>query len=118
MLYALWRSIRLGRPVAEDQPVEVASSELVAAIGRLLGRTRAPGAAADTLRVELRRALRTRLGVPPDADARMLADIVAARTSIDVDRVLEAVDERPVTTDAELAAVARAVASIHQEVLR
>jgi hypothetical protein len=118
VLYALWRAIRLGRPVAEDQPVEVASSELVAAIGRLLGRTRAPGAAAETLRAELRRSLRTRLGVPPSADARTLAGVVAARTGTDVDRVLEAVDERPVTTDAELAAVARAVASIHQEVLR
>lgn len=118
VLYALWRAIRLGRPVLEDQPVDVASSELVAAIGRLLARTRAPGAAADTLRTELRRALRTRLGVPPSADARTLAGIVAARTGVDIDRVLEAVDERPVTTDTELAAVARAVASIHQEVLR
>ncbi|MGH9275615.1 MAG: DUF4350 domain-containing protein [Acidimicrobiales bacterium] len=118
VLYALWRAIRLGRPVAEDQPVDVASSELVAAIGRLLARTRAPGAAAETLRAELRRALRTHLGVPPSADARTLAGVVAARAGVDVDRVLEAVDERPVTTDAELAAVARAVASIHQEVLR
>ena len=118
VLYALWRAIRLGRPVAEEQPVEVASSELVAAIGRLLSRTRAPGAAADTLRAELRRALRTRLGVPASADAVTLAGVVAARTGTAIDRVLEAVGERPVTTDAELVAVARAVASIHQEVLR
>jgi hypothetical protein len=90
----------------------------VAAIGRLLARTRAPGAAAETLRAELRRALRTRLGVPPSADARTLAGIVAARRGLEVDRVLEAVDDRPVTTDPELAVVARAVASIHQEVLR
>jgi hypothetical protein len=118
VLYAAWRAIRLGRPVLEDQPVEVAGSELVAAIGRLLARTRAPGAAAETLRGELRRALRTRLGVPPTADAQAIAAIVVARTDLELASVLEAIDERPVTTDAELEAVARAVSSVHQEVLR
>jgi hypothetical protein len=118
LLYALWRAIRLGRPVPEDQPVDVAGSELVAAIGRLLSRTRAPGTAAETLRGELRRALRARLGVPPDADIATLATVTATRSGIDVERVLTAIDERPVTNDAELAAVARAVSSIHQEVLR
>lgn len=118
VLYAVWRAIRLGHPVHEDQPVEIAGSELVAAIGRLLSRTQSPGAAADTLRGELRRALRSRLGVPPSADPRTLAGVVAARTGIEADRVLEAIDDRPVTTDAELAVIARAVASIHQEVLR
>jgi hypothetical protein len=118
VLYALWRAVRLGRPVIEDQPVDVAGSELVAAIGRLLARTHAPGAAAETLRDELRRALRARLGVPPSADAQTLAGVTAARTGIPVERVLAAVDERPVTTDAELVAVARAVSSIHQEVLQ
>src|SRR3546814_8139145 len=42
VLYAVWRAIRLGRPVREDQPVRIAGSELVAAVGRLLGRTRRP----------------------------------------------------------------------------
>jgi hypothetical protein len=118
VLYALWRAVRLGRPVREDQPVEVAGSELVAAVGRLLERTHAPGAAAETLRAELRRALRARLGVPPSADVHQLAAVVAARSGADVDRVLAAIDDRPVTTDAELVTVARAVSSIHQEVLR
>jgi len=118
VLYALWRAIRLGRPVVEDQPVDVAGSELVAAIGRLLARTHARGAAAETLRSELRRTLRTRLGVPPSADTNTLAAVVAARSGLELELVLEAIDERPVTTDAELGAVARAVSSIQQEVLR
>jgi hypothetical protein len=118
VVYAAWRAIRLGQPVVEDQPVEVAGSELVAAVGRLLARTHAPGVAAETLRGELRRALRTRLGVPPSADATVLASVVAARTRLELEQVLEAIDERPVTTDAELGAVARAVASVQQEVLR
>lgn len=118
VLYALWRAIRLGRPVPEAQPVEVAGSELVAAVGRLRSHTRSPGAAADTLRTELRRRLRTRLGVPADVDPVAMAALVARRTGVSTERVLAAVDERPVTTDAELEAVARAVSSIHQEVLR
>ncbi|MET0727035.1 MAG: DUF4350 domain-containing protein [Acidimicrobiales bacterium] len=117
-LYALWRAVRHGRPVPEDQPVEVAGSELVSAIGRLLSRTRSPGAAADTLRGQLRRALRIRYGVPADADDATLARLVATRSGADLDTVLAAVDDRPVTDDAELVTVARAVSSVHQEVLR
>lgn len=116
VLYALWRAIRLGQPVAEDQPVEVAGSELVAAVGRLLSRARAPGAAADALRDGARRSLRARLGLSPELPASELAAIAAARLGLPADDVLLAVDHRPVTTDDELLAVARAVASIHQEV--
>jgi hypothetical protein len=96
----------------------VAGSELVAAVGRLLSRTRSPGAAADLLRTELRRSLRARFGVPPDASPAALAALVAARTGRSSEELLAAVDDRPVTSDAELEAVARAVSSIHQEVLR
>jgi hypothetical protein len=116
VLYALWRAIRLGQPVAEEQPVDLAGSELVGAVGRLLSRTHEPGAAAETLRAGLRRSLRARLGVPVDAEATALAEITAARTGATVEEVLIAVDERTVATDAELVAVARAVASIHEEV--
>ena len=116
VLYALWRAVRLGQPVPERQPVEVAGSELVGAIGRLLSRTRAPGAAAETLREGLRRSLRARLGIPVDAPTTTLAELTAARTGLALTDVLVAVDERAVTTDAELVAVARAVASIYEEV--
>lgn len=118
VLYALWRAIRLGRPVPETQPVEVAGSELVRATGRLLGRGRAPGPAADALRQGLRRRLRPRLGVAAESPAATLAEVVVARTGLDVEVVEAALGERPVTTDDELVAVARAVASVHQEVLR
>lgn len=39
VLYALWRATRLGQPVREEQPVRIAGSELVSAVGRLLART-------------------------------------------------------------------------------
>lgn len=118
VLYALWRAIRLGRPVLDEQPVELEGSALVSATGRLLSRTRSPGVAADTLRADLRHALRARLGVPATADHATLARLVAERSGVEVERVLEAVDDRPVRSDAELVAVARAVSSIHQEVLQ
>lgn len=116
VLYALWRAIRLGQPVIEDQPVDVASSELVGAIGRLLSRSGAPGTVAEMLRADLRRRLRARLGVPSDAPLSALIEITAARTGLPAEQVRAAVDERPVTSEAELVVAARAVASVHQEV--
>lgn len=116
VLYAIWRAIRLGQPVAEDQPVDVASSELVGAIGRLLERTNAPGPVAEMLRSDLRRTLPARLGVPNEAPVSVLVDITASRTGLAIDTVRSAVGEQPVTSEAELVTVARAVASIHQEV--
>jgi len=118
VLYAVWRSIRLGRPVSDEQTVEIAGSELVSATGRLLERGKAPGAAAEVLRGGLRRSLRARLGVSADASNAVLAQLVATRSGIDPEQVRVAVGDHPVTTDAELVTVARAVASVHQEVLR
>ena len=117
VLYAIWRSIRLGRPVSDEQAVEIAGSELVSATGRMLERGKAPAAAAEVLRSGLRRSLRARLGVPTDAPNAVLVQVVATRSGIDPEQVRLAVGDHPVSTDAELVVVARAVASVHQEVL-
>lgn len=117
LVYAGWRAIRLGRPVREVQPVEIAGSELVGAAGRLLERGRSPGDAAEVLRENLRRSLRARLGVPADASPDALAQVVAERSEVDLAEARVAVGDDAVTTDDELVAVARAVASVHQEVL-
>jgi hypothetical protein len=118
VLYALWRAVRLGRPVREEQPVRIAGSELVGAVGRLLSRARSPQAAAEMLRDRLRRTLRTRVGVPSSAPDEVLAAAVARRTGTDPARVLDAVEGRPVTDDDGLVAAARSVSSISSEVLR
>jgi hypothetical protein len=118
LLYAAWRAIRLGRPVREERPVEIAGSELVAATGRLLERGRAPGEAAEVLRDGLRRALRSRLGVPAHLAPGAMAQVVAERSGLDRSLADVAVGDDPVTTDDQLVAVAHAVASVHQEVLR
>lgn len=118
VLYAVWRAVRLGQPVAEGQPVEVAGSELVSAIGRLLGRTRGAGAAAETVRAALRRRLRARLGAPAELPVEALAEMTAARTGVDIDTARTALGEQPVRTEDELVAVAQAAARINQEVPR
>ena len=118
VLYALWRAIRLGRPVPEPQPVQIAGSELVAATGRLLARTRDPQAAADALREDRRRRLRTRLGVAPTAELDTLVAVTAARTGLPVGDVAAAIDDRPIPTDDALVTLTRAVAALDQEVPR
>jgi hypothetical protein len=118
LLYAAWRAVRLGRPVPETQPVEIAGSELVGAAGRLLERGRAAAPAAEVLRARLRRTLGARVGVPSDAPTATLVATVAERTGIDPVRIDAALGDRPVASDDDLVAVTDAIARIHQEVLR
>ena len=118
LLYAAWRAVRLGRPVRESQPVEIAGSELVGAAGRLLERGRSAGPSAEVLRGRLRRAVAARFGVPTSAPSRTLAEVVVERSGADPEVIHLAIGEEPVTSDDELVAVARAVATVHEEVLR
>jgi hypothetical protein len=118
VVYALWRGRRLGRPVAEVQPVELAGSELVAAVGGLLEVTGAPDRAAELLRAELRRDLGVRFGIAPGTPADVAADIVAARSGADPQRLAAALTYRPPQNDAELVELARLIDSVRQEVFR
>jgi hypothetical protein len=118
LLYAVWRAVRLGRPVAEPQAVEIAGSELVGAAGRLLERGRGAGAAAEVLRGRLRRTLTSRYGMPPDVPGATLVATVAERTGVDREQVELAIGERPVSSDGELVSVTTAIAHVQQEVLR
>lgn len=117
LIYAAWRAIRLGRPVREELPVEVAGSELVGATGRLLERSRSPAASAEVLRTRLRSAIRARLGLPAGVPEARLAELVADR-GVDPSLARAALGNDAVTSDEELVAVARAVHSVQQEVLR
>jgi hypothetical protein len=117
LVYALWRSRRLGAPVAEPQPVAVAGSELVAAVGSLLDRSGSPQHAADLLRADLRRFLGDRLGVPADSPPHVLASVAAERAGADEARVAWALGPSPVPDDAQLVALAQTIDEIRQEVL-
>jgi hypothetical protein len=116
-VYVLWRARRLGRPVLEPQPVAVAGSELVAATGSLLDRTRSPQHAAEQLRRDLRAFLCDRLGVPRQAERRVLAAVTAERTGLDESMLSWALGPDPVLQDAQLVALARTIDRIREEVL-
>jgi hypothetical protein len=116
-IFAVWRARRLGRPVPEPQPVAVAGSELVAAVGNLLDRTRSPVHAAELLRADLRRFLADHLGLPADSPPEVLATVAADRTGVDEARLLWALGPQPITDDAGLVTLARTIDSIREEVL-
>ena len=115
-LFALWRARRLGRPVTEPQPVQIAGSELVVAVGNLLHRGRRRDSAAAMLRSSLRRTLSERLGVPVDAPPDAFAAAVSARTGVDPAAVASALGAVPPADDAALVQLAQSVESIRNEV--
>jgi Domain of unknown function (DUF4350) len=118
VLLALWRARRLGRPVAEPQPVQLPGAELVMAVGNLLQRAKGRGQAAGLLTDDLRRSLAERLGLPPSAPPGLVADTVAARTGIPRERVLRALSPTTPRDEAELVALSQAVDTVRREVTR
>lgn len=117
IVYGFSRGRRLGRPVLEPQPVQIAGSELVNAVGNLLQQMKQPGNASAILRTDLRHQLCARIGLPFDASPDLIAATVAAQTSIDHDTVLRAVADYPVAGDAELVELAHQIDAIRKEVL-
>jgi hypothetical protein len=115
-VFALWRARRLGRPVLELQPVQIAGSELVVAVGNLLQQGRRREAAASMLRSDLRRTLSERLGVPLDAPPSAFAAAAAARTGADPAVVEAALAADPPRDDDALVALARSIESLRNEV--
>ncbi|HVF14435.1 MAG TPA: DUF4350 domain-containing protein [Acidimicrobiales bacterium] len=116
----LWRSRRLGRPVLEPQPVQLAGSELVVAVGELLQRAKGREQAASVLRDDLRRWLAERLGLPPATPPAVVAEAVAASQSSDLtaDEVLAVLaGGRPANED-DLVALAHSVESVRRRVTR
>ena len=113
---AFWRARRLGRPVVEEQPVQLSGSELVLAVGNLLQHAKSRDQAASVLRADLRRQLAGLLGLSPLAPAERLAEATAARTGLDAGRVHAALADAPVFTEEQLIDVAQRVDALRQEV--
>lgn len=109
------RSRRHGAPVQEELPTRLRGSETVAAVGGLLERGGARGAAATGLRDDLARSLGDLLGVPRDASRETLVDVASRRTGIPRDRLREALADREVTDDRQLVALTRAIASVRSD---
>ena len=117
LLFLWWRSVRLGRPVEEPLPVEIAGSELVVAVGDLLRRKGSPDRAAAALRADAREVLAARLGTTGAHDEVLVAT-VAARTGRSVDDVRAAlIGGSTVDSSATLVTLARTLESIRTEVL-
>ncbi len=117
VLYTWWRGRRLGKPVREPQLVQIGGSELVGAVGNLMQQTHDPDRAARLLRGDLRRRLAERLGLPPDSNPDVIAEVTAARSGVDRDQVARAVTDLPVRTEDELLDLARDIDRIRTEVL-
>ena len=116
VLFGLWRARRLGRPVVENQPVELAGSELVVAVANLLQQGRRVGTAAGILRADLARVLADRLGVGSGTDVESLADLVSERAGVDRDQVLATLAGPGPLDEAGLLALAQAAEAIKREV--
>ena len=117
IVYALWRSRRVGRPVTEPQPVAIAGSQFVRAIGGLQQRSRATDHAAATLRIDTRRVLSDRFAVPLDLDTATLAELTASRTGLDRTTVAGALSDTPILDEASLVTLAHHLDTIRQEVV-
>jgi hypothetical protein len=115
LIYVFWRVRRLGKPVTEPQPVKVAGSELVSAVGGLLERSKSPQHAADVMRADLRRDLILHLGIPNNLADDTLGKVLAARTGLDEARLQAALGPGPVTSDRDLLAVAQLIDYVRKE---
>jgi hypothetical protein len=102
--------------VVEAQPIQVAGSELVVAVGNLLARSQSRDAAASVLRAGLRRWLTGRFGLAPGATTDDLADAGSMVGGLDPEQLNRALADQPLRDDAELVALAQSLEHIRQEV--
>ena len=116
-VYVLWRARRLGSPVTESQPVTLAASELVVAVGNLLQQARHSDQAARLVGDDLRRRLAERLGLGADSPAAHVAAVAADRTGIPVERLQAAMVPPPVSGPEALVVHAADAEALHQEVI-
>ena len=115
-VFAAWKARRLGKPVLEPQPVQIAGSELVVAVGNLLQQGRRREAAASMMQSSLRRTMSERLGVPVDAPPATFAAAAEARAGVDPRQVEVALSPVPPADDAALVRLAQAVETLRNEV--
>lgn len=117
ILYAVVTARRLGRIVVERQPVPIAGSELVSAVGNLMERRRDPAHAAMLLRSDLCERLGQRLGLGRSAPVALLAPVVASRTSRSLDEVTSLLGGGVVSNDSQLVDLSRRLDQLRQEIL-
>lgn len=115
-VYVMWRARRLGRPLVDEAPVRLASSDLVTAVGALFARNATRAAAVQRIADDTRTRLARRLDLPRNAAAVDVADAVAARTGRDPTAVAAALTPRDPTDDADLLTATAALDALEQAV--
>jgi len=116
VVLAWWRGRRLGKPVVEQAPVEIAGSELVLARGDLLRRAHQPARAAQALRADLHRELCRALSLPAATPVDVLDGACAARARTDPGEVQAILAGPPVQDEQGLAVLSRRVDAVRQRV--
>lgn len=114
-IFVWWRSRRLGAPMIEPLPVEIAGSELVAAVGSLRHRRGDVDRAARALRANMRRTLGMSLGVPPTAPFEALVDQVARRSGLPPEQISSALADGYVGSHESLVKLSETLESIRWE---
>jgi hypothetical protein len=99
------------------QPVAIAASGLVRAVGRLRLRSRSTVGAAEAIRIDTRRFLAQRYGLAAGTPVHVIAQVTADRTDLTTDQVLLAIDDRPILDEAALVALTRQIDKVRQEAL-
>lgn len=118
LLYALWRGRRLGPPVVEPQPVELAASGLVVAVADLLQHGHHHGRAGDVIGDDVRRVIAERLGMPATAPPADVAEVAARRTGLERERLLALMTPAPGGGDDHLVALAADAHAVTEELSR
>ena len=114
-IYLWWRARRLGPPV-EEVPVEVAGSEVLVEVGDLLRRRGSAQRSAAALRTQNHRVL---AAVSAQAEtSHASSPCVQGHDPAEVAAALDGTGAPPVTSDAQLVALARTLETIRQEALR
>ena len=116
VVYVLWRGRRLGRPLPDDAPVRLAGADLTAAVGALLARNTARGAAVRRIADDTRSRVAHRLGLPRMTAVAEVAAEVAARTGRDQRDVATVLTPPDPADDEELLAAAAALAALERAV--
>ncbi len=115
LVYALARGRRLGKPIPETQPIDIAGSELVRATGRLY-RGGADGTVERHLIDGVRAGIGRELGLGPSVDDETLARVIADRTDLDEHWVRSTLAPSRAGDDAQLVALTHRLDAILQEV--
>ncbi len=115
LVYAFARGRRLGKPIPETQPIDIAGSELVRATGRLY-RGGADGTVERHLIDGVRAAVGRELGLGPSVDDETFVRVIVDRTDLDEHQVRSAFTPSRTGDDAQLVALTHRLDSILQEV--